>query len=64
LPHLFQNVNVSVRVADQLPFLQYLADQDRGAMSRYIRKLIDRDPEYVAWYREYRKKITREIEGH
>jgi hypothetical protein len=53
MPHLFQNVNVSVRVADQLPFLQYLAAKDRGAMSRYIRKLIDTDPEYRAWKEVY-----------
>lgn len=49
MPPHFQNVNVSVRRADHLPFLQHVASQDRGAMSRYIRKLIDGDPEYLAW---------------
>lgn len=51
MPHLFQNVNVSVHVADQLPFLQYLADQDRGGLSRYIRGLIEADPAYQDWLR-------------
>lgn len=64
MPHLFQNVNISVRRADQLPFLQHVAAKDRGEMSRHVRKLIDNDPEYLAWARKHRERITREIEGH
>jgi len=52
MPHLFQNVNVSIAIEGQLPFLQSLAAKSRGEMSRYIRNLIDNDPEYLAWYRD------------
>lgn len=53
MPHLFQNVNISVRRADQLPFLQQIAAKDRGEMSRYIRGLIEADPAYQDWLRSH-----------
>lgn len=49
MTHLFQNINISVRRADQLLFLQHIAKKDRGEMSRHVRKLIDEDPEYIDW---------------
>ncbi|MCK9566682.1 MAG: hypothetical protein M0Q43_11615 [Methanothrix sp.] len=49
MPHLFQNVNVSIAREGQLPFLQHLAAKNRGDMSRYIRGLIEADPEYLTW---------------
>lgn len=52
MPHLFKNVNISVQVADHLPFLQYLAAKSRGEMSRYIRDLINRDPKFQEWFRD------------
>jgi hypothetical protein len=53
MPHLFQNVNVSIACEGQLPFLQHLATQNRGEMSRYIRALIEADPEYQAWQKSH-----------
>jgi hypothetical protein len=49
MPHLFQNVNISVAREGQLPFLQSLAKKDRGEMSRHIRGLIESDATYRAW---------------
>jgi hypothetical protein len=53
MPHLYQNVNVSIACEGQLPFLQHLAAKSRGEMSRYIRNLIDNDLEYQAWQKAH-----------
>jgi hypothetical protein len=49
MPPTHKNVNISIAREGQLPFLQSLAAKSRGEMSRYIRNLIDNDPEYLAW---------------
>ncbi|MCK9571137.1 hypothetical protein M0R72_19465 [Candidatus Pacearchaeota archaeon] len=49
MPATHKNVNVSIAIEGQLPFLQHLAKKDRGEMSRYIRGLIEADPAYLAW---------------
>ena len=51
MPPTHKNVNISIAREGQLPFLQSLAAKSRGEMSRYIRNLIDNDPEYLAWPR-------------
>lgn len=53
MPHLYQNVNISIACEGQLPFLQSLAAKNRGDMSRYIRALIEADPEYRAWQKDH-----------
>ena len=53
MPHLFQNVNVSIAIEGQMPFLQHLAAKNRGEMSRYIRGLIEADPKYQAWQKAH-----------
>lgn len=53
MPHLFQNVTISVSRDGHLPFLQALAKKDPGGMSRYIRGLIDADPMYMDWLQSH-----------
>jgi hypothetical protein len=53
MPHLFQNVNVSISREGQLPFLQSMAAKSRGEMSRYIRGLIEADVTYQDWLRSH-----------
>jgi hypothetical protein len=53
MAHLFQNVNISIAIEGQLPFLQSLASKNRGEMSRYIRGLIEADPAYQAWLKTH-----------
>jgi hypothetical protein len=52
MPHRFQNVNISIAIEGQLPFLQPLAVKNRGEMSRYIRGLIEADPKYKSWQKK------------
>jgi hypothetical protein len=53
MPHLFQNVNISIAREGQLPFLQHLAKKDHGEMSRYIRGLIEADEKYQEYLRSH-----------
>lgn len=48
MPSAYRNLTSSFR-QDEAEFLQSLAKKEPGAMSRFLRGLVDASPEYKAW---------------
>jgi hypothetical protein len=48
MPTTHKNINASYRL-DQAAFLAWLASNDKGKMSQFLRRLLDESPEFRLW---------------